>query len=59
MTETVDKFDVYVTVRGGGATGQAGALRHGLSRALVEYNPDFRSPRCGWLRRAIADRVET
>jgi len=43
MTETVDKFDLYVTVRGGGASGQAGALRHGLSRALAEYNPDFRA----------------
>ena len=42
LTETGDKFDVYVRVRGGGYTGQAGAVRHGLSRALVEYNPDFR-----------------
>lgn len=42
MTETADKFDVYVRVRGGGPTGQAGALRHGISRALVEYNPELR-----------------
>ena len=42
MTETGDKFDVYVRVRGGGYTGQAGAVRHGLSRALLEYNPEFR-----------------
>ncbi len=42
LTETGDKFDVYVRVRGGGYTGQAGAVRHGLSRALLEYNPEFR-----------------
>ena len=42
MTETADKFDVYVRVRGGGPTGQAGALRHGIARALVEYNPELR-----------------
>lgn len=41
--ETVDalnKFDVYVTVRGGGGSGQAGAIRHGLARALVQYDED-------------------
>ena len=37
-----DKFDILVRVRGGGFTGQAGALRHGISRALVEYNPELR-----------------
>lgn len=42
ITETGDKFDVLVRVRGGGFTGQAGALRHGISRALVEYNPELR-----------------
>lgn len=42
MTETVDKFDVFVRVSGGGFTGQAGALRHGISRALVVYNPELR-----------------
>lgn len=42
MTETVDKFDLFVRVSGGGFTGQAGALRHGISRALVVYNPEFR-----------------
>ena len=42
MTETTDKFDIYVRVRGGGYTGQAGALRHGIARALVEYNPELR-----------------
>lgn len=42
LTETVDKFDLYVMVSGGGYSGQAGALRHGISRALVEFNPELR-----------------
>ncbi|MGI9264092.1 MAG: 30S ribosomal protein S9 [Gammaproteobacteria bacterium] len=45
--EVVDmegKFDVTVTVRGGGTTGQAGAIRHGLTRALIEYDENFRQP---------------
>ncbi len=42
ITETHETFDAYVTVRGGGKSGQAGAIRHGLSRALVESNPDLR-----------------
>jgi small subunit ribosomal protein S9 len=42
LTETQDKFDIFVRVTGGGFTGQAGALRHGISRALVEYNPELR-----------------
>ena len=41
-TETVDKYDVIVTVKGGGYTGQAGAVRHGISRALLEVDGDFR-----------------
>ena len=41
-TETADKFDVLVNVRGGGYTGQAGAIRHGIARALLEVDPDFR-----------------
>ena len=41
-TNTVDKFDVTVTVRGGGYTGQAGAIRHGLSRALCKVDEEFR-----------------
>ena len=41
-TETVDKYDVLVNVRGGGYTGQAGAIRHGLSRALLQADADFR-----------------
>jgi small subunit ribosomal protein S9 len=42
ITETADKFDIYVRVSGGGPTGQAGALRHGIARALVVYNPELR-----------------
>lgn len=38
------KFDVNVTVRGGGITGQAGAIRHGLTRALIEYDETLRKP---------------
>lgn len=41
-TETSDKFDLYVTVEGGGQAGQAGAVRHGIARALVEYNGELR-----------------
>jgi len=42
LTECVDDFDLYVTVRGGGESGQAGAIRHGISRALCEQNPGHR-----------------
>ena len=42
LTETADKFDILVNVRGGGPSGQAGAIRHGISRALLEYNPELR-----------------
>lgn len=42
LSETMDKFDILITVKGGGVTGQAGAVRHGISRALVEFNPEFR-----------------
>ena len=41
-TENVDKFDVMVNVHGGGTTGQAGAIRHGISRALCQADADFR-----------------
>ena len=37
------KFDLYITVAGGGKSGQAGAVRHGLARALEQFNPEFRS----------------
>lgn len=43
ITETADKFDVYIKVNGGGTAGQAGAIRHGLSRALLEFNPELRT----------------
>ena len=43
-TETLGKFDVYANIAGGGSTGQSGALRHGLARALVKFNEEFRSP---------------
>lgn len=43
LTETQDKFDIYITVRGGGTSGQAGAIRHGVSRALVNFNTELRS----------------
>ena len=42
LTETADKYDVITTVRGGGFTGQAGAIRHGISRALLQVDGDFR-----------------
>jgi small subunit ribosomal protein S9 len=41
-TETAEKFDIHVLVRGGGPSGQAGAIRHGISRALTEYNAELR-----------------
>jgi small subunit ribosomal protein S9 len=42
ITETADKFDIFINVDGGGVAGQAGAIRHGIARALVEYNPELR-----------------
>jgi small subunit ribosomal protein S9 len=42
LTETADKFDVLATVNGGGVSGQAGAVRLGIARALVEYNAELR-----------------
>ncbi|CAI8196207.1 MAG: 30S ribosomal protein S9 [Marinobacterium sp. xm-d-530] len=42
LTETAEKFDVYVTVSGGGGFGQAGAIRHGITRALMEYDETLR-----------------
>jgi len=42
LTETTDKFDILVNVLGGGTAGQAGAVRHGITRALLEYNADLR-----------------
>ncbi len=42
ITETVNRFDAYITVKGGGKTGQAEAIRSGIARALLEYNSEFR-----------------
>lgn len=43
VANRVGRYDVYCTVRGGGLSGQAGAVRHGISRALVDYEPDLRT----------------
>jgi small subunit ribosomal protein S9 len=53
LTGTADRFDVIVSVHGGGFTGQAGAIRHGISRALLKADADFRSvlKRAGFLTR--------
>lgn len=53
ITETEGQYDVLVNVNGGGFTGQAGAIRHGISRALLLLDPDFRGPlkRAGMLTR--------
>ena len=48
LTETLEQFDINVTVSGGGTTGQAGAIRHGITRALMDYNEELR----GDLRKA-------
>ena len=52
-TETVEKYDVKVTVRGGGYTGQAGAIRHGIARALLQVDEEFRPTlkKAGYLTR--------
>lgn len=48
LVDMVEKFDLYITVKGGGSTGQAGAIRHGITRALMNYDEALR----GDLRRA-------
>ncbi|AWL12946.1 30S ribosomal protein S9 [Saliniradius amylolyticus] len=48
LVEMTDKFDLYITVSGGGTNGQAGAIRHGITRALMEYDESLR----GDLRKA-------
>ncbi len=42
LTNTLEKFDVFITVKGGGGFGQAGAIRHGVTRALMEYDETLR-----------------
>ena len=44
LVEMTDRFDLKVTVNGGGGSGQAGAIRHGLTRALMDYDETLRSP---------------
>jgi small subunit ribosomal protein S9 len=44
VTQTADSFDIEVNVAGGGNSGQAGAIRHGITRALMEFNADLRAP---------------
>ena len=53
MTSTVGRFDVYVNVCGGGVSGQAGAVRHGIAKALLDVDPAFRSvlKKAGFLTR--------
>ncbi|MBR3961585.1 MAG: 30S ribosomal protein S9 [Clostridia bacterium] len=53
LTGTTDKFDIVCRVNGGGVTGQAGAIRHGLSRALLQYDEELRSElkKAGFLTR--------
>ncbi len=53
VTEMSNKVDIKATVKGGGMTGQAGALRHGIARALTEFNESLRSPlrKAGFLTR--------
>ena len=52
-TDTLTKFDIEATVIGGGVSGQAGAIRHGIARALLQYNEELRSPlkKAGFLTR--------
>jgi small subunit ribosomal protein S9 len=53
LTDTVSKYDIIVLANGGGTTGQAGAIRHGISRALLKADPEFRPAlkRAGFLTR--------
>lgn len=53
VTDKKGKFDFYINVNGGGISGQAGAIRHGISRALVEYDEELKSPlkKAGFLTR--------
>ena len=53
LTETVGKFDILVNVSGGGLSGQAGAIKHGISKALLDYDPQLRGvlKKAGFLTR--------
>ncbi len=53
LTSNDGKFDIFVNVKGGGMSGQAGAVKHGITRALIEYDPDLRGvlKKAGFVRR--------
>ena len=53
LVDMIEKVDLVITVEGGGASGQAGAIRHGITRALVEYDDSFKSDlrRAGYVTR--------
>jgi len=53
LTDSVERFDVHVTVEGGGISGQAGAIRHGITRALYEYDGEMKAAlrRAGYVTR--------
>ena len=53
LTETGNRFDIFVNVNGGGVSGQAGAVRHGITRALLEFNSELRTrlKRAGFVTR--------
>lgn len=53
LVDMTEKVDIIVTVEGGGASGQAGAIRHGITRALIEYDENFKSDlrRAGYVTR--------
>ena len=53
LTNTLGSYDVRVRVLGGGISGQAGAIRHGITRALIQIDPDFRAPlkKAGFVKR--------
>ena len=53
LVDAAEKFDLNVTVKGGGSFGQAGAIRHGIARALLQYDEELRSPlrKAGFLTR--------
>jgi len=60
VTQTSGNFDIDVNVAGGGNSGQAGAIRHGITRALMQINPEFRSPlkKAGFVRGTHAQSSE-
>jgi small subunit ribosomal protein S9 len=53
LTETIGRYDVYINVQGGGLSGQADAIQHGITRALMKLDPTFRPPlkRAGYVTR--------